>query len=104
MAPDGRTMLLRAVFAGWLIALIVWLLPFAETARAWVIFAVAYVVALAGFPQIVTSAVAGFYLNTTGNVGWGALLTGFLLPTLVGNILGGVLLVAVLNHAQVAAD
>ena len=104
MAPDGGTMLLRAIFAGWLIALIIWLLPFAETARAWVIFAITYVVALAGFPQIVTAAVTGFYLATTGSVGWGGALTGFLLPTLAGNIVGGVLLVAVLNHAQVAAD
>jgi len=104
MAPDGSTMLLRAIFAGWLIALIVWLLPFAETARVWAIFAVTYVVALAGFPQIVTAAVTGFYLSTTGSVGWGAAFTGLLLPTLAGNILGGVLLVAVLNHAQVAAD
>ena len=104
MAPDGSTMLVRAVFAGWLIALIVWLLPFAETARAWVIFVITYVVALAGFPQIVTTAVTGFYLTTTGSVGWGAALTSYLLPTLIGNIVGGVLLVAVLNHAQVVAD
>src|SRR5437870_5057366 len=31
------TTLLRGVFAGWLIALMVWLLPFAESARVWVI-------------------------------------------------------------------
>ena len=68
------------------------------------IFAVAHVVALAGFPQIVTVAVAGFYLTTTGSMAWGPLLTGFLLPTLAGNIIGRVLLVAVLNHAQVAAE
>src|SRR5205085_2266994 len=29
--------LLRGIFAGWLIALMVWLLPFAESARVWVI-------------------------------------------------------------------
>jgi formate/nitrite transporter FocA (FNT family) len=104
VATDRSTTLLRAIFAGWLIALIVWLLPFAESARVWVIFAITYVVALAGFPQIVTIAVAGFYLTTTGSVEWGVALTGLLLPTLVGNITGGVLLVAVLNHAQVAAD
>jgi formate-nitrite transporter family protein len=104
MATDSSTTLLRALFAGWLIALIVWLLPFAEAARVWVIFAITYVVALAGFPQIVTAAVTSFYLTTTGSVDWGVALTGFLLPTLIGNIAGGVLLVAVLNHAQVAAD
>jgi formate-nitrite transporter family protein len=104
VATDRSAILVRAIFAGWLIALIVWLLPFAETARVWVIFAVTYVVALAGFPQIVTTAVTGFYLTTTGSVDWGVVLTGLLLPTLIGNIAGGVLLVAVLNHAQVAAD
>jgi len=104
MATDSSTTLLRALFAGWLVALIVWLLPFAEAARVWVIFAITYVVALAGFPQIVTTAVTGFYLTTTGSVDWGVALTSLLLPTLIGNIAGGVLLVAVLNHAQVAAD
>jgi formate/nitrite transporter FocA (FNT family) len=103
MAPAFGTTLLRAVFAGWLIALIVWLLPVAESARVWVIFAVAYVVALAGFPQIVTAAVAAFFLTTTGGAGWGEALGGFLLPTLVGNTGGGVFLVAALNHAQVVA-
>ncbi|MDP9363839.1 MAG: formate/nitrite transporter family protein [Chloroflexota bacterium] len=102
-APGFGTTLLRAVFAGWLIALLVWLLPSAETARVWVIFVVAYVVALAGFPQIVTAAVAAFYLTTTGGAGWGMVLAGVLLPTLVGNVGGGVLLVAALNHAQVVA-
>ena len=104
VAPDVSTTMARAVFAGWLIALIVWLLPFAETARVWVIFAITYVVALAGFPQIVTAAVTGFYLTTTGRLEWVDALAHFLLPTLMGNIVGGVLLVAVLNHAQVAAD
>jgi formate/nitrite transporter FocA (FNT family) len=31
------SMMLRAVFAGWLIALLKWLLPFAKTSRLWVI-------------------------------------------------------------------
>lgn len=30
--------------------------------------------------------------------------TGFMLPTLIGNIIGGVSLVAALNFAQVAAE
>lgn len=36
-----------------------------------------------------------------GHVGWGEAALGFFLPALLGNILGGVTLVAVLNHAQV---
>ena len=103
MGTEFWTILLRGIFAGWLIALIVWLLPFAEAARVWVIFIVAYLVGLAGFPQIVTAAVAAFYRTTTGSAGWLDAAGPFLLPTLVGNVVGGVVLVAVLNHEQVVA-
>src|SRR5689334_7200888 len=41
--PFG-TVLVRGIFAGWLIALMVWLLPFAETSRVWVIVIVTWVV------------------------------------------------------------
>ncbi len=33
--PDFLTLVLRGTLAGWLIALMVWLLPFAESARIW---------------------------------------------------------------------
>ena len=97
------TTMLRGIVAGWLIALIVWLLPFAEAARVWVIFVVAYVVGLGAFPQIVTAAVAAFYLTATGGATWTDGLVGLLLPTLVGNVVGGVVLVAALNHEQAVA-
>jgi formate/nitrite transporter FocA (FNT family) len=43
----------------------------------------------------------GFSMKTSG---WGEYLTGFLLPTLAGNVLGGVGLVVLLAHAQVKAE
>src|SRR6478672_8234479 len=42
------TILLRAIFAGWLIALMVWLLPGAETARPMIIIILTFLVGLAG--------------------------------------------------------
>ena len=45
--PDFVTLVLRGTLAGWLIALMVWLLPFAESARIWVIIILAYIVGLA---------------------------------------------------------
>jgi formate/nitrite transporter FocA (FNT family) len=39
----------------------------------------------------------------TNAVPWLSYATGYLLPTLLGNILGGVSLVSALNHAQVIA-
>ena len=103
MVEGFWTTLLRGVVAGWLIALIVWLLPFAETARVAVIFVVAYVVGLGQFPQIVTAAVASFYSTTTGVAAWSEAVWEFLVPTLIGNVVGGVVLVAVLNHEQAVA-
>jgi formate/nitrite transporter FocA (FNT family) len=38
--------LLRGIFAGWLIALMVWLLPAAESARIWVIIIVTYLLVI----------------------------------------------------------
>jgi formate-nitrite transporter family protein len=95
--------LLRGVFAGWLIALMVWLLPFAETARVWVIVVITYVVGLGHFSHIIAGAVEVFALAAAGQAGWASVLGGYVVPTLVGNVLGGVTLVATLNHAQVVA-
>jgi formate/nitrite transporter FocA (FNT family) len=97
------TTLLRGVFAGWLIALMVWLLPFAETARVWVIIIITYVVGLGHFSHIIAGAVEVFALAAAGHASWAAVLGGYIAPTLAGNVLGGVTLVATLNHAQVVA-
>ena len=100
--PFG-TALVRAVFAGWLIALMVWLLPFAETARVSVIVIVSYVIGLAGFFHIIAGSVAALYAVLAGLRPVDAFLTEFFLPVLLGNILGGVALVAAINYAQVNA-
>ncbi len=96
-------MLTKAVFAGWLIALLVWVLPYAETGRVGVIMLMTYVIALGSFTHVVAGSVDTFYLVALGQATWGQYFGGFLVPTLIGNMVGGVALVAALNHAQVAA-
>ena len=103
LAPGFGTVLLRGIFAGWLIALMVWLLPFAKEGRIWVIIFITYVVGVAHFSHVIAGSVEVFTLAAMGKVGWGAALGGFTVPALLGNILGGVGLVAALNHAQVTA-
>ena len=100
--PFG-TLLLRGVFAGWLIAMIVWLLPFAEAARFFVIIAITYVVGVANLSHVVAGSVEVFTVAWAGQLGWATAVIHYVLPTLVGNILGGVTLVAAINHAQVVA-
>ncbi|HYY96322.1 MAG TPA: formate/nitrite transporter family protein, partial [Pyrinomonadaceae bacterium] len=95
--------LLKGVFAGWLIAMMVWMLPAAESARFFVVVAMTYLVALGGFSHIIAGSVEVFYAVLTGGAAWSDYL-GWMLPTLAGNILGGTTLVAALGHAQIAGE
>lgn len=98
----GRT-LITGIFGGWLIALMVWLLPSAEAARFFVILFITYLVGLGQFSHIIAGSVEVLYLVTTGALGWGRFFIDFFFPALLGNIIGGVSLVALLSHAQVVA-
>src|SRR5665213_356024 len=104
-APDSTfgVVLMRAIFAGWLIAIMVWLLPAAESAKVSIIIIVTYLIGLGGFNHVIAGSNKMFYLIFTGNLSWGYYFGHFLVPTLMGNIIGGVSLVAFLGHAQVVA-
>lgn len=95
------TVFVRAIFAGWLIALMVWLLPAAESARVWIIIILTYVIGIAGFNHIIAGSTTMFFLVVTKAISFGTYVTQFFLPTLLGNMVGGVSLVAALGHAQV---
>lgn len=103
LEPTALTILWRGVFAGWLIALMVWLLPFAETARVWVIIIITYIVGLSHFSHVIAGAVEVFAVAAMNEASWLTALGHYVAPTLIGNILGGVTLVAALNHVQVVA-
>lgn len=96
----GNTFL-RAIFAGWLIALMVWLLPVAETGRVTVIILITYLVGIAGFPHIIAGSTEVFYALLTDVTTLDVALSQFFVPTLLGNTLGGVAMVAAINYAQV---
>jgi formate-nitrite transporter family protein len=93
----------RAVFAGWLIALMVWLLP-ATQLRLLVIILLTYIIGLCGFPHIVAGMVDVAFLLQMGEASVRDFFLGFFVPTLIGNIIGGVALVAVLNYGQVVPE
>ncbi|MBV9690384.1 MAG: formate/nitrite transporter family protein [Ktedonobacteraceae bacterium] len=95
---------LRGIFAGWLIALMVWLLPASQGTKLHIIILLTYVVSLGGFAHIIAGSVDVLYLASTGAISWLTYFVGFMLPTLIGNIIGGTSLVAALNFAQVASD
>lgn len=101
---DAWTMFVRAIFAGWLIALMVWLLPFASSFRVVVIILITYLVGIAQLPHIIAGAVTVFHLVAAGEIGFLQFLTRFMTPVLLGNVAGGVLLVALLAYAQHAKE
>jgi formate/nitrite transporter FocA (FNT family) len=94
---------LRGIFAGWLIAMVVWMLAAVRTGLAPIIIIMTYVVGLGGLTHIIAGSVEALFLVWAGQLPWPSYLTGYMAPTLIGNILGGVALVSALNHAQVVA-
>ena len=82
----------------------VWLLPASQGSRLHIIILITYLVSLGGFAHIIAGSVDVLYLVNIGSVSWLTYFAGFMLPTLIGNIIGGVSLVAALNFAQVNAE
>ncbi|MBW7971014.1 formate/nitrite transporter family protein [Bradyrhizobium sp. BR 10289] len=98
------TTVVRAIFAGWLIALMAWLLPATKGSRAQIVVVMTYVVALGEFAHIVAGSVECAFLVQSGRASLAQYASDFFAPTLLGNILGGTTLVALLNYGQVAAE
>jgi formate/nitrite transporter FocA (FNT family) len=104
LSASFGTTFLRAVFAGWLIALMVWLLPGAQGSRPLIIVIITYVVSLSGFSHVIAGSVDCLFLVESGQATIQQFVATFFVPTLAGNIVGGVALVAVLNYGQVAQE
>lgn len=96
-------LMVKGIFAGWIIALMIWLLPVAETGRIWVIIFLSYVVGLGGLSHVIAGSVEVLYTVAAAKHSFGDYLQHYMLPTLLGNCFGGVALVACLNYAQVTA-
>ena len=103
MSLEWGTVVLRGVFAGWLIALIVWLLPFAESARLWVIVIVTYIVGIGEFTHVIAGSIDVYAYAAMGHTSWGEAFVGYTVPAFIGNVIGGLALVTALNHGQVTA-
>jgi formate/nitrite transporter FocA (FNT family) len=98
------TVAYKAIFAGWLIALMAWLIAsthstFAQVVLVWLSTAP---IAAFGFRHSIAGAVEAFYRAFAGDASWGRMLGEFIVPAVLGNIFGGVFLVALLNYGQVA--
>jgi formate/nitrite transporter FocA (FNT family) len=96
--------LIKAILAGWLIAVMVWLLPSARTAKMFVIILLTYIVGIGRFSHIIAGSVDSAFAVFSGQAPLSAYFIGFLIPTILGNTIGGVGMVALLNHAPLAVE
>jgi len=94
----------RAGASGWLIGLMVWLLPGAGPARPLIIILLTYTIAMCQFPHIIAGSVEAAFGVFSGHSGVAGYLEQFLAPTLLGNMIGGTALAALLNHAPIADE
>jgi formate/nitrite transporter FocA (FNT family) len=104
VGPGFLAVFTKGIVAGWLIALMVWLMPAAASARIFVIVAVTWLIAAAGLSHVIAGSLEAGFAAMTGAIGWGDYLLGFLIPAFIGNSLGGIVFVALLNHAQVKEE
>ena len=93
----------KGILAGWLIATMVWLATAAESAKTLVIVLLTWLVGIGGFAHVVVGAIEAWYLVFEGRLDIAGFLA-FLLPTLLGNLVGGSVIFALISHAQVRSD
>ncbi|HEY0780346.1 MAG TPA: formate/nitrite transporter family protein, partial [Gemmatirosa sp.] len=93
----------RAIFGGWLVALMAWLVASTSFTGAQILFVwlTTAPIAAFGFRHAIAGAAEAFYQAASGQATWGEMIGAFLVPAILGNIVGGGVLVALLNHGQV---
>lgn len=104
MAHSWWEMLFRGISAGFLMAAMVWLIPSAEYAEFHVVVVMTYLIAIGGFGHIVAGSTESFMLLLAGQSDIIQAIWGFMVPALIGNIIGGTALFAVLSYAQVMKE
>jgi formate/nitrite transporter FocA (FNT family) len=100
LAPGALTTAFNAVPAGFLIAMMVWLLPGAGAARVWIVIIIAYLVGILGSAHVIAGTTDCLYVVFRGERGWLEYVGRYLIPVFTGNSVAGVGLVATLAHAQ----
>lgn len=96
------TLFMKGMIAGWLVASMVWLTHAARDtiSRFVIVFFIMYLIPSAELFHCIVGACEVLFLFFTGNATLGAAMLGFFTPVVLGNTVGGVLLVAILNYAQ----
>ncbi len=102
-ALEPMECLLRGIPAGFFVAGLVWMLPSSRGFEIFTIFVFTYLIAIGAFTHVVAGSTEAFLLLWSGEIGVRDTL-GLILPTFVGNVLGGSGLFALLAYGQVKEE
>ena len=97
---------LKAVFGGWLVALMAWMVAASRDtiSQAFFIYVLAFLIPAGGLIHCIAGSSEVLISVFAGEVPFMEYLASFLLPATLGNAVGGVFLVALLNYGQVAGS
>lgn len=102
--PTFWEILWRGIIAAWLIALVAWLMPGAEKQRVWIIVILTWLVGVTGLSHVIAGSVDALYAVSAGAWPWTSYVVSYLIPVFIGNTIGGVFFVALLNYGQVVPE
>ncbi len=96
--------LIYGIPAGFFIAVLVWILPSSRGFELTAILIVTYLIAIGGFTHVVAGSTEAFMLMLGGEIGAVKAIVHLIIPTLIGNVLGGTGLFALLAYGQVREE
>jgi formate/nitrite transporter FocA (FNT family) len=97
-------MLFRGITSGFLMAALVWMIPTAEALKFHVITLMTWLIAVGGFTHIVAGSLEAWLLVLSGDWSLAWMLWEFMVPVLIGNMIGGTALFAMISYAQVMEE
>ncbi len=101
MEPSFFETMALGVPAGFLVAAMVWMLPTAKNGEFFIVVTIIYILGLGEFAHVIVGAVEVGVLVLAGEMNLLAGLGGFIVPALIGNMIGGTALFALLAYAQI---
>ena len=99
----GRTFI-NAIPAGFMIAILAWALPNARDQSVSVIVIFTYILTICGFSHSIVGSAEAFLLLFAGQTGVWQTFAGLIAPAVLGNLVGGAGIFALLAHAQVRGE
>ncbi|MBT0669812.1 formate/nitrite transporter family protein [Novosphingobium profundi] len=100
----GWTALVKGIPAGFFIAALVWMLPSSKGFEIWMVLLFTSLIAAGGFTHVIAGSTEMFMLVIDGRMSALDAFTGYLIPTFVGNVIGGTGLFAMLAYGQIHAE